>query len=73
MSEANFYQVCKELLANKTTLFISHRLGAVKQSDQILVLQGGQLIAMGSHEFLMENCGYYANLFETQRGLYYET
>ena len=72
ISEGVFYEVCREMLKKKITLFISHRLGTVKQSDEILVLRDGHVIEMGSHEILMDRCNYYAKLFETQRGLYYE-
>lgn len=73
LSEAAFYRTCGERLAGKTTLFISHRLGSVKQADEIMVLCDKKLVAMAHHEVLMDTCEYYANLFETQRGLYYGT
>lgn len=72
MSEMAFYSVYKDMLGKKTTLFISHRLGAVKAADRILVLRDTHLIAMDSHDELMGYCAYYRELFETQRGLYYE-
>lgn len=72
ISEMAFYHVYEEMLASKTTLFISHRLGAVKSADQILVLQNHHLIAMAPHDALMTSCTYYRELFETQRGLYNE-
>ena len=71
VSEAAFYQAYKEMLAEKTTIFISHRLGAVKSADKILVLRNSHLIAMDTHEELMQTCEYYRGLYETQRGLYY--
>ena len=73
LSEEVFYRTCAEMLTEKTTLFISHRLGSVKQADEILVLRNKTLVAMAHHEVLMDTCEYYANLFETQRGLYYGT
>lgn len=72
VSELAFYKVYEEVFASRTTLFISHRLGAVKTSDRILVIKDKHLVAMDSHDRLMENCEYYRQLFETQRGLYYE-
>ncbi len=68
-----FYRVYEKMFASKTTLFISHRLGAVKSADQILVLHNSHLIAMDAHDALINTCEYYRELFETQRGLYYET
>lgn len=73
ISEASIYQAYRELLKSSTTLFISHRLGSVQMSDEILVLKDGKLLAMDSHENLLKNCGYYAKLFDTQRGLYLES
>ena len=73
MSELAFYRVYEKMFASKTTLFISHRLGAVKSADQILVLRNSHLIAKDAHDALMNTCEYYQKLFETQRGLYYET
>ncbi len=72
VSEMAFYHVYEEMLASKTTLFISHRLGAVKSADQILVLQNHRLVAMDTHDALMAVCAYYRELFEAQRGLYNE-
>lgn len=72
VSEMAFYKVYEEVFASRTTLFISHRLGAVKTADCILVIKDNHLVAMDSHGRLMENCEYYRQLFETQRGLYYE-
>lgn len=71
MSEMAFYRVYEEMFTSKTTLFISHRLGAVKSADKILVLHNKHLIAMDSHNALMDTCEYYRELFETQRGLYH--
>ena len=73
MSEMAFYRVYEEALGSKTTLFISHRLGTVKTADCIMVLRNKRLIAMDSHNALMRSCEYYRELFETQRGMYYET
>ena len=73
LSELAFYRVYENMFASKTTLFISHRLGTVKSADQILVLRNSHLIAMNTHDALMNTCEYYRELFETQRGLYYET
>ncbi len=71
LSEEAFYRVYEEMSRHKTTLFISHRLGAVKSADCILVLKDHHIIAMDAHDALMGSCPYYRNLFDTQRGLYY--
>ena len=71
VAEATVYAAYRELLRERTTLFISHRLGSVRLSDEILVLQNGSLIAMAPHERLLQECPHYAALYETQKGLYY--
>lgn len=68
--EASIYEAYKKMLSNKTTMFISHRLGSVKIADEILVLKDGRILAQGSHNELMKSCNYYATLFETQKGFY---
>ena len=70
-SEETLYKVYEEMLKLKTTLFISHRLGVVKESDKILVLHNKHLVAMDSHNELMNGCDYYKKLYNSQRGLYY--
>jgi len=72
VAEATIYQAYRRLLAQRTTLFISHRLGSVRMSDEILVLKDGTLLAKAPHGNLMKECGYYAELFNTQKGLYDE-
>lgn len=72
ISEATIYKAYRELLTRRTTLFISHRLGSVQMSDEILVLKDGRLLAKDSHKNLMESCSYYAELFNTQRSLYHD-
>lgn len=72
MAEARIYGSYRGLLDQKTSLFISHRLGSVRLPDEILVLKEGALIAKAPHPVLMSECAYYAELFNTQKGLYDE-
>ena len=50
-----------------TTLLISHRISTVKDADRIIVLNGGSIAEVGTHEQLLEHNGIYAGLYETQR------
>ena len=52
------------------TIFITHRLGAAKPADEILVLRDGKITELGSHERLMSKQGIYAEMFEAQRSWY---
>lgn len=71
ISEAEIYKAYGELLKDKLTLFISHRLGSVSTADEILVLRNGRIEAQAPHNKLMETNPYYGELYTTQRSLYY--
>ena len=69
-AEAELYRNFRKLTGNKTTLFISHRLGICTQVDRILVFKNGQLVENGTHESLLRQGGEYARLYETQAKWY---
>ena len=52
----------KKIMANKTTILISHRVSTVKMANKILVLDEGEIIESGSHEELLTKNGTYAEL-----------
>lgn len=72
VSEGKIYRAYRELLSDKTTLFISHRLGSVRFSNEIIVLKDGKLLAQGTHKELMSHCEYYNKLYCTQKEMYDE-
>ncbi|NUW38847.1 ABC transporter ATP-binding protein [Nonomuraea rhodomycinica] len=53
-----------------TSLLISHRLGAVREADTIVVLSGGRVVEEGRHDQLMARAGAYARLFDLQAAGY---
>jgi ATP-binding cassette subfamily B protein len=55
-----------------TSLLISHRLGAVRDADRIVVLAGGEVAEQGSHDELVAADGVYAELFRLQADGYRE-
>jgi ATP-binding cassette subfamily B protein len=65
-SERKVQLALEKLMANRTSLVIAHRLATVMNVDRIAVLDGGQLIAQGSHSELMEECELYAKLASLQ-------
>jgi ATP-binding cassette subfamily B protein len=53
---------------NRTTIVIAHRLSTIIDSDQIIVLQKGEVIESGNHDDLLIKDGYYANMYRAQVG-----
>ncbi|UTF54480.1 ABC transporter ATP-binding protein [Natronosalvus rutilus] len=56
------------LTEERTTFAIAHRLSTIKDADQIIVLEGGEIVERGSHDELIENDGLYAHLWGVQAG-----
>jgi ATP-binding cassette, subfamily B, multidrug efflux pump len=54
-------------LADKTAIIITHRIYGLLNFDKIIVLDDGKMAEMGTHESLLQNKGYYYDLFENQR------
>ena len=50
----------------RTTIFISHRLTSVKWVDRVVMMQNGAIVEQGTHEELLQNKGYYADLYNKQ-------
>jgi ATP-binding cassette subfamily B protein len=69
-AEFEVFQRFKELSAGKTAVLISHRFSTVRMADRILVLEGGQIEEVGSHEELLAAGHRYAELFELQAAGY---
>lgn len=59
-----------ELTKEKTTIFITHRLGMVSLADKIIVLEDGRIIEEGTHESLMSNKATYYEMYTKQLKLY---
>jgi ATP-binding cassette subfamily B protein len=56
-----------KLRQGKTTIIIAHRISTIKQSDKIVVIEDGKLIAIGKHEELMESSPFYQQLVLQQQ------
>ena len=70
IAENQIYQDFGNLMKDKTTVFISHRLGSTKLADEILVIDKGKIAGRGNHSELMKLNGIYAKMFEVQRSWY---
>ena len=55
-----------EIMKDRTTILISHRISTVKDADHIVVLDEGSIVETGTHEQLLEQSGIYAGIYETQ-------
>jgi ATP-binding cassette subfamily B protein len=58
----NLLQFCR----NKTTIIVSHRVSSAKNADNIIILEDGRIIQQGTHNQLVEQDGYYKELYLKQ-------
>ena len=65
-SEQLVQQALENLMHNRTTLIIAHRLATVRAANTILVLENGRIIEQGSHQDLMTQSGIYTHLVHIQ-------
>ncbi len=56
----------REVMRDRTTIFISHRVSTVRNADRIAVLHGGRIVELGTHEELIAANGYYTDLYNKQ-------
>lgn len=68
-SEAMIQEGLKFLMRGRTTFVIAHRLSTIRRADQILVVEGGQIVERGTHESLFALGGRYYSLYMRQHGL----
>lgn len=68
-SEAYIQQGLKYLMQGRTTFVIAHRLSTVRQADQILVVEAGEIVERGTHASLYALQGRYYELYTKQHGL----
>lgn len=73
ISESKVYKLFNKINKNRFTIYITHRLGAAKIADEILVVADGYIVEKGSHKELMRlQNGIYHKMFESQKS-WYET
>jgi len=65
-SERLVQDAITNLMKNRTTLVVAHRLSTIKHADEIIVMQQGEIIERGTHLQLLEKAGVYKKLYELQ-------
>lgn len=66
ITELKIQEALNHLLKGRTSFIIAHRLNTIKNADQIIVIESGQIIEKGSHEQLLEQKGFYHGLYTSQ-------
>lgn len=61
--EESIMKATKEMLNNKISFVIAHRLNTIKNADLIIFIDDNKIVEMGNHEELIEKHGYYYNLY----------
>ncbi len=65
-TEEEILKRLKQVMANRTSIIISHRISTVKEADMIIVLDNGAISERGTHDELVAHGGIYAELYEKQ-------
>jgi ATP-binding cassette, subfamily B, multidrug efflux pump len=66
LTEERILSALSDMMHGRTTILISHRVSTVRNADRIIVLEHGTVMEEGTHEQLLRNGGYYADLYQKQ-------
>ena len=70
VAEAEIYERFRDMVHDKTAIYISHRLSSCKFCDEIMVFDHGKVVQAGKHDVLVNEDGKYKELWEAQAGYY---
>lgn len=65
-TEANLYEALNQMKKDVTKIIIAQRIASVRQADNILILEDGRLIALGTHSELLDKCDIYREIYRSQ-------
>ena len=67
-TEADLYEALHDTSPDSTKIIIAQRIASVRRADRIVVLSGGSIEAVGTHEALMKSCKTYRDIYDSQMG-----
>ena len=65
-TEIRIQKAFNKMMKGRTTFIVAHRLSTIKEADIILVMNNGKIIEQGNHHQLLEQKGFYYNLYNSQ-------
>jgi ATP-binding cassette, subfamily B, multidrug efflux pump len=65
-TETNILKTLRSQMKSRTTIIISHRISTIQEADQIIVLDKGEIVERGTHQFLLKQNGIYKKMFTQQ-------
>ena len=65
-TELKIQNAFAKMMKGRTSFIVAHRLSTIKEADVILVMKDGRVIEKGNHESLLENGGFYSQLWNSQ-------
>ena len=65
-TEIQIQKAFLKLMQGRTSFIVAHRLSTIREADQILVMNKGEIVERGTHQELMNFDGFYKNLYNSQ-------
>ncbi len=65
-TETQIQKAFDSMMEGRTSFIVAHRLSTIREADLILVMQDGHIIEQGTHEYLLNKNGYYAQIYQSQ-------
>jgi ATP-binding cassette subfamily B protein len=65
-TEVRIQKALLRLMEGRTSFVIAHRLSTIRDADQVIVINGGEIVEKGTHQELLDSHGFYYNLYVSQ-------